>query len=298
MKGQQVIPLTRQLLSEVVANFRKRKARGVDSTAGDVVVDYEHASESLKVARGGPVPAAGWLKDIESQPDANGILWGLVEFTETARTAIERKELRYVSPLIDSSARDKVTGQPQGPTLTSVALTNRPFQEWLPAIALSDGWTQEPSEGKVNDLTNETALAVRNAGSGGEYEVLSLSEIGKLDEQINQMVKARSSATGVSYREGLSEVARQHPGLFKARERLLNKGTRAEVFVWDGSSYVSIEDHFNESKPRPFTQAVNSLITEKIAANQGSTYRSAMISTAKEHPVLWGRYRRETGDEG
>jgi hypothetical protein len=101
-KGTQVIPLTRQLISEVVSNFRKRKARGLDVTAGDVVVDYEHASESPEVALGGLVPAAGWLREVEDGPDANGILWGLIELTNRARAAVAARELRYTSPFIQA----------------------------------------------------------------------------------------------------------------------------------------------------------------------------------------------------
>jgi phage I-like protein len=150
-KGTQVIPLTRQLMSEVVANFRKRKARGLDETAGDVVVDYEHASESPDIAMGGPVPAAGWLREIEDGPDSNGILWGLIELTGKARAAVKARELRYTSPFIQGTL-DKVTGEPQGATLTSVALTNKPFQDWLPAISLSDGWREEIDR---TDLTDQ-----------------------------------------------------------------------------------------------------------------------------------------------
>jgi Mu-like prophage I protein len=51
---------------------------------------------------------------------------------------IADKEYRYISPALDWNARDKSSGAPQGCTLTSVALTNRPFLEAMPEVHLSD----------------------------------------------------------------------------------------------------------------------------------------------------------------
>src|SRR5438045_328868 len=61
--------ITRQAMSEAVANFRK--------TPMDVVIDYEHASMTPEIAAGGLVPAAGWLKSIDDGPDVDGVLWGM-----------------------------------------------------------------------------------------------------------------------------------------------------------------------------------------------------------------------------
>jgi len=47
-------------------------------------------------------------------------------------------QYRFFSPAIDWGKEDKGTGQPQGATLTSGALTNHPFLEELPPIMLSD----------------------------------------------------------------------------------------------------------------------------------------------------------------
>jgi phage I-like protein len=52
-------------------------------------------------------------------------------------------EYKYISPVIDWGTRDRATGQVQGATLTSAALTNRPVLDHMPAIQLSDaGWTK------------------------------------------------------------------------------------------------------------------------------------------------------------
>ncbi len=136
VKGAQKFAITREDLLKLVENFRKRGT-------GEVVIDYEHASEFPEVAQGQPIPAAGWLKQVEDEPDASGILWGLAEFTERAREFIQKREYKYLSPAINWGAKDKGTGAAQGATLASVALVNRPFLEALPAIQLSEGWEQE-----------------------------------------------------------------------------------------------------------------------------------------------------------
>lgn len=144
VKGAQRFAITRADLATVVANFRKRQA--------DTVIDYDHASEFPETAQGQPIPAAGWLKQIEDAPDERGVLWGLAEFTERARAMIQAREYKYLSPVIAWGARDKSSGEQQGATLTSMALTNRPFLEAMPTIQLSEaGWQIDQQEERVMD---------------------------------------------------------------------------------------------------------------------------------------------------
>lgn len=126
-KGGQEFAITKETFAALVRNFEKRKN-------DMVVVDYEHASEMPDVARGGPVPAAGWIHELKP----NGALRALVEFTPRAEEMIQAGEYRFFSPAIDWAVKDKQTGEPQGATLTSCALTNHPFLEELPPIALSE----------------------------------------------------------------------------------------------------------------------------------------------------------------
>ncbi len=123
IKGKDHFTISKANLREMVANFDKRKN-------GQIQVDYEHASENPDVAMGQPVPAAGFIHELR----ANGVLKALVEFSPRARQMIVAKEYRFVSPAIDWAAKDKETGQPQGCTLTSLALTNHPFLEELPPL--------------------------------------------------------------------------------------------------------------------------------------------------------------------
>jgi hypothetical protein len=163
-KGRQQFSITLQTLSELVSNFRRRTC--------ETVIDYEHASEFPELAQGGPIPAAGWLTAVEDAPDADGILWGHAEFTPRAAGMISSGEYKYISPVLDYGARDKTTGQAQGVTLVSCALTNRPFLEGLPAIAMStNAREQQASAAQMMFLANiETEIAAkRTANNNLDY---------------------------------------------------------------------------------------------------------------------------------
>src|ERR1035441_3326235 len=94
-KGKQKIEITPAMLSQVVANFQKRDT-------GEVPIDYDHAIETA-AASGVPVPAAGWIKSIESAPDRNGILWAIVQWTQKAagmRSEEHTSELQSLRHLV------------------------------------------------------------------------------------------------------------------------------------------------------------------------------------------------------
>lgn len=65
------------------------------SSGVDLAVDDEHRNDVPEAKLHGPVPAAGWIKELKA--DAGG-LWGRVEWTATAAEMIARKEYRYLSP--------------------------------------------------------------------------------------------------------------------------------------------------------------------------------------------------------
>jgi phage I-like protein len=165
VRGSSKFAITREDLESIVRNFRERQN-------GEVNVDYDHASEMPEVAAGGPVPSAGRIVGIDP-PEAMGrrmILWGWFEPTERARALVRNREYRYISPAIDWGAKNKRTGRPQGATLTSVALTNRPFLEEMPQIRLSD-----PAY-RLVDASAGTTNALEGAPStGGPMKKVKLS---------------------------------------------------------------------------------------------------------------------------
>lgn len=65
------------------------------SSGIDLPIDYEHQNDKPEAKLSGPVPAAGWIKELKA--DETG-LWGRVEWTATAREMISRKEYRFLSP--------------------------------------------------------------------------------------------------------------------------------------------------------------------------------------------------------
>ncbi len=183
-------------LEEIVQNFSKRRN-------GEINVDYDHASEMPEVGAGGPVPSAGRIVKLDAPeeigaggwglgtredrtgahcsvqgareksnskpstqslvPGPRFILWGWYEPTGRARQLIGSREYRYISPAINWAGRDKRTGKNDGTTLTSVALTNRPFLEELPQIRLSDPAFQLVDVGEVHV---DTSLGQWENGSG------------------------------------------------------------------------------------------------------------------------------------
>jgi phage I-like protein len=151
-KGKQKIEITRPMLAEVVANFRKRDT-------GEVPIDYDHAIE-FAAGDGQPVPAAGWLKSIEDGPDGAGILWGSVQWTARAAGMIKAGEYKYISPVIDPTVRDNKTGDVQGWTLTSAALTNSPILQGMPALVLSEGGWQEDRPGGLSHEEKKKTVKV------------------------------------------------------------------------------------------------------------------------------------------
>ena len=183
-RGSSEFSLTQDDLGRMAANFKKRKN-------GEINVDYDHASEMTDVARGGPIPSAGRILKMRS----NGALYAGIEFTARALDLIRNKEYRYVSPAIDWSATDKQTGNPQGTTLTSLALTNRPFLEELPPIRLSE----------ITGADRNSKLEIRNSerenDQGGNMEALTAT---KLSEGKFQIVRGAEVLGSVDIAEPAS----------------------------------------------------------------------------------------------
>jgi phage I-like protein len=61
----------------------------------DLPVDYEHQNDRPEANSSGPVPAAGWIKELAVRKDG---IWGRVEWTDRARQMIAAREYRFLSP--------------------------------------------------------------------------------------------------------------------------------------------------------------------------------------------------------
>lgn len=100
--------LTRQAGESIIASAK--------ATRDHYVIDYEHQTLH-KEKNGQPAPAAAWFRPNEWRDDG---LWVVgADWTDAAKTAIESKEYRYISPVI---TYNKKTGDVTG--VLMAALTN------------------------------------------------------------------------------------------------------------------------------------------------------------------------------
>lgn len=142
--------------------------------ATDILIDYEHQSRNSQ-ENGKPAPAAGWIKEVQARTDG---LYGRVEWTATAASAIKAKEYRYISPVYFHTKTGEVLA------LQTVALTNVPnldlfevsahsifsaaqtttevsMKRLLAALGLSEGGSEDDVLVAINSLlTSSTAIAV------------------------------------------------------------------------------------------------------------------------------------------
>ncbi len=174
VKGGREVSFTRDELCTAIDNFKKLANH-------DLNVDYDHACEDLERAGGEPTPSAGRILALDEpeefrdsgsgtrdsgrqtqalsdesrapSPESRYILYGRYEPTARARQMIKNREYRYVSAAFAKDYPDRKTGESQGLTLTSVALTNQPFLDELPEIWLSVESGVRGPESEVRDTT-------------------------------------------------------------------------------------------------------------------------------------------------
>jgi len=232
--------LTVKHLQQMAANFHRY-------SGGRVVFDFEHQTLRSK-SNGQPAPAAGWGLEVRvvATDDGGHALEVRPEWTQATATAIGNREYLYLSPVILFDRRDKRTGAPIGAVLHSVALTNSPFLEGLPAIAASDDPASEietmellPSLCAILALsttsTADDALGRVRALSAGASDVrarLGLP-LTATDAEVTSAVEALQANAKVG------EVALSH----------LPDGTTAEAAVTalppalGHAGYVALSDH-------------------------------------------------------
>jgi phage I-like protein len=112
------VPITRGDLTRMFENF---KSGAYPSGLQKLPVDYEHLSTKEHRKPGDGV-ASGWILDLELRGEGKE-LWGLIDWTEPARSKIQKKEYAGYSPLFHPNWITH--GKKElGPTLLGGALTN------------------------------------------------------------------------------------------------------------------------------------------------------------------------------
>jgi hypothetical protein len=144
---------TRATFEQIVANFHAHpqykpvpESITADQIAagnyGVVQWDMHHASEAPATSGDIPVvgaPAQGWVLDarVGQRADGTATLEALTHWLEPARTYIREKRYKWASVSVVFNAVHPVTKAPIGAVLTSIAVTNQPFLQDLPALAAS-----------------------------------------------------------------------------------------------------------------------------------------------------------------
>lgn len=144
---------TRQTFEQVVANIQRHPAyeAGDDGVGATDVVpwDFHHASEMdpTSIAVFG-TPARAWTADFEVRDgkDGKSQLWALTRFLEPARGYVKSGSYKWASVALTFDATDPITAKRVGATVTSIALTNRPFIEGMEELVAAARNVQETGE--------------------------------------------------------------------------------------------------------------------------------------------------------
>ncbi|MBL9047745.1 MAG: hypothetical protein JNK34_10650 [Tabrizicola sp.] len=131
----------------------------------DLPIDYEHQNDKPEAKLSGPVPAAGWIKELRS--DEGGV-WGRVEWTATASEMIGRREYRFLSPsfLFHPKTRQimrlKGAGLVHNPNLYLTALANQ--EEPMPPKSPPAKIPADPTETGTAGLAAFAAMIAKLLG--------------------------------------------------------------------------------------------------------------------------------------
>ena len=150
---QGAFQITTATLDAMVQNFYGQQF-------GRLQWDFDHYSAMPANSGNLPVtgkPAQGWAYDLKREGDK---LFALTEWLPLAREYIENDQYGGVSPVIDWNGRDRASGKPIGPVLTSFALTNLPFLTGMQRpIAASINGVEQTAKGlmPLHEVTNDKA---------------------------------------------------------------------------------------------------------------------------------------------
>ncbi len=155
-KGHPSGPLSidREYLANLVAQF--------DAQKNPMPVDYDHS-----LPKRGDSRAAGWIHAMAIEDDAEGVpqLWATdVEWTPAAAKAIRDKEYQFSSPFWFHDSKDRVTGEPTGPRMANVAITNNPFFDGQQPLMCSDFTAAETATNEAKPMDEILAAIAKSAG--------------------------------------------------------------------------------------------------------------------------------------
>ncbi|NOQ31512.1 MAG: hypothetical protein GQ570_10345 [Helicobacteraceae bacterium] len=173
--------LSTEDLTQILKNFE-------DAKATEIVVDYEHSTLYADKAE-----AAGWIKELKVENDA---LYAKVEWLDDAVKLIKDKKYKYLSPVINPSTIDQVSGENIGWSLHSVALTNKPFFEELDELRINKAQQANASEAlNAESYKNSIQNKGETVNEDEKKEFEKLKEQNKaLKAEIAELKKAKAKA--------------------------------------------------------------------------------------------------------
>lgn len=247
----------------------------------DLVIDYEHQTDFAE-DNGQPAPAAGWIKTLEARADG---IWGEVEWTDRARTMIERREYRFLSPVfsfdknreVKALHRAALTNKPALP-LTALAKEAKPMTELLKALAKALSLPETSDQAAI--IAGVTSL-VGLAKTKGDLltalaKAVGVAETAKPDEIATAVAKlAKMPATGIATATvakalGLAETAKPD----EIEIALAKIGDRA-----DPARFVPLADYTNLSQQ--FKTLQGQVQTDRATAAVDGAVRAGKIVPAQ-----------------
>ena len=128
----------------------------------DLAIDYEHQNDRPEARLSGPVPVAGWIKELAARADG---IWGRVEWTTRAKELIGNREYRYLSP---SLLCEETTGRVL--KIKGAGLVHRP------ALHLTALASQEDQMAEDSTLLSRLATLLDMSVEDGEDAILTAFE--------------------------------------------------------------------------------------------------------------------------
>jgi phage I-like protein len=194
IEGEGKALVDRQAYEKVAAYFMRR--------GNDIVIDYEH-----QTVEGVKAPAAGWIKAFR-YTDGVGIE-AQADWTEEAKSYIEKGEYRYFSPVFLVRNSDK-----RVIAVHSVALTNAPKINHLTPILAKLGEDFREEETNMDFLKKLVAKLGLDAGADEDKVVEAVEAVvakaGKGPEQVEVVAKDVLQALDLTEGDASTVVASIH----------------------------------------------------------------------------------------
>jgi phage I-like protein len=185
------------------------------ANAIDLPVDYEHQNDKPEARLKGPVPAAGWIKELQSRADG---IWGRVEWTAQAAELIATKAYRFLSPSIlyhpktFEIMRLKGAGLVHSPNLYLTALASQeaampPADDTATADLAA---TLAALLGLPSDTSPADLLKKLKAALGAPPDPAKFMPVAAVQEMLQTRLAERTFETDARIKAKVESAARDH----------------------------------------------------------------------------------------